>query len=280
MALCAHCGSELPPGAAFCPLCAQPGLAQPAPGLHPLLKQPFRDTLPPRPPALAKDLPLDRRGPRPAAEVLPQAGPRPAQPAAPPLPRPSPAAVAPVAPPSRPAAIAATPAPAISPPPDPAPGAEPEPARARVAPLWRRLLAWGVDLATLALVAALFLWVATRMVHHGPPSRQGGLDWLAETLLSYRKLWLPGALLVSVLSVLYLTLFTALGGQTPGKRLLGLEVIDRSGRCPSPVRSAFRAVCAVAGGALGLFGFFLVLVDRRGQALHDKLAGTFVVVGR
>jgi uncharacterized RDD family membrane protein YckC len=38
-----------------------------------------------------------------------------------------------------------------------------------------------------------------------------------------------------------------------------------------------RAALAVASGLLGLLGFFFVLVDRRGQALHDKLAGTFVV---
>ncbi|HUB06792.1 MAG TPA: RDD family protein [Myxococcales bacterium] len=152
--------------------------------------------------------------------------------------------------------------------------------QAHVAPRWRRLLAWVADLAALAMVVAMFLWVATRMVHHGSPSRQTGLDWLAETLLSYRKLWIPGGSLAAVLAVLYLTLFTALGGQTPGKRLLGLRVIDRAGGCPSPLRSGFRAAFAVASGALGLFGFFLVLVDRRGQALHDKLAGTFVVVGR
>ena len=64
MAVCVHCGSELPPAAAFCPACAQPGRALPTrpppapvdpatssaprppaqpPGLHPLLKQPFRE---------------------------------------------------------------------------------------------------------------------------------------------------------------------------------------------------------------------------------------------
>jgi uncharacterized RDD family membrane protein YckC len=148
---------------------------------------------------------------------------------------------------------------------------------AEVAPTWRRLLAWVADLAALALLAGVFLWGATKMVHHGTPSRQSGLDWLAETLLAYRQLWVPGALLLAVLSVLYLTLFTALGGQTPGKWLLRLRVIDRTGACPSPLRSAVRAALAVASGLLGLLGFFFVLVDRRGQALHDKLAGTFVV---
>jgi uncharacterized RDD family membrane protein YckC len=157
--------------------------------------------------------------------------------------------------------------------------AAPQKVLAEVAPAWRRLLAWGADLAALALVAWLFLLLATALVHHGSPSRQSGLDWLAETLLAYRKLWVPGGLLVSLLAILYLTLFTALGGQTPGKWLLGLRVIDRSGGCPSPLRSAARAALAVGSAVLGLLGFFVMFLDRRGQALHDKLAGTFVVLG-
>ena len=163
------------------------------------------------------------------------------------------------------------------PPAEGVPAAAPQKVRAQVAPTWRRLLAWVADVAALALLAGVFLWGATALVHHGTPSRQSGLDWLAETLLAYRKLWVPGALLLAVLTVLYLTLFTALGGQTPGKWLLRLRVIDSSGGCPSPLRSAVRAALAVGSGLLGLFGFFFVLLDRRGQALHDKLAGTFVV---
>ncbi len=164
-------------------------------------------------------------------------------------------------------------------PPEAAHAAARQKVTAEVAPTWRRLLAWVADVAALALLSGLFLWGATALVHHGPASRQSGLDWLAETLLAYRRLWVPGALLLSVLTVLYLTLFTALGGQTPGKWLMGLRVIDRSGGCPSPLRSAVRAALAVGSGLLGLLGFFFVLVDRRGQALHDKLAGTFVVWG-
>ncbi len=366
MSVCVHCGSELPPAAAFCPACAQPGRAvqrpavpaapvaprppPPAPGLHPLLKQPFRDSLPPQ--TLSTDMPLDRRGPRegaPAAPPAPRApaavAPRPAAPAIPPLPRtgviaapprppavpaPRPRAVPPPPPPvsdpgvavpyrRRPtpsatynwgiqpqglavplprvpapgeipvaqvladrqaaeAALARTPEdPAVAAPPAPRASPPLQKVRAEVAPTWRRLLAWIADVAALLGVAGLFLWGAAALVHHGSPSRQSGLDWLAETLLAYRKLWIPGAVLVTLLAFLYLTLFTALGGQTPGKWLLRLRVIDRTGRCPSPVRSTLRAVFAVASGAMGLLGFFLVLVDRRGQALHDKLAGTFVV---
>jgi uncharacterized RDD family membrane protein YckC len=147
-----------------------------------------------------------------------------------------------------------------------------------VAPLWRRVLAWLVDASLLLAILFGLLWLGKAIVAHGPPSRLDGLDYVAETLWSYEKLWIPAAALCVLLSSGYLALFTALGGQTPGKRLLGLSVIDRAGENPGVVRSGARAALAIVSGALMLMGFFLVLVDRRRQALHDKLAGTFVVM--
>jgi uncharacterized RDD family membrane protein YckC len=150
---------------------------------------------------------------------------------------------------------------------------------ATVAPLWRRVLAWTVDAALLTAILIGLLLLAKSLVAHGPPSRLDGLDYLAETLWSYQRLWEPAALLCGVLSVCYLALFTALGGQTPGKRLLGLSVIDQRGHPPGVWRSGLRALFALVSGLFMLMGFFLVLVDRRRQALHDKLSGTFVVLG-
>jgi uncharacterized RDD family membrane protein YckC len=149
---------------------------------------------------------------------------------------------------------------------------------ARVAPLWRRLGAWCVDLALISSVSGLFLWAATAMVRGdllGP-----GLDVLSEPTRATSRLWLLGLLLVAAMTLLYLALFTALGGETPGKQLLGLRVIDRWGQAPSAGRSVVRAVLALGSAAFALTGFFLVLFDRRRQALHDKLSGTFVVLRR
>jgi uncharacterized RDD family membrane protein YckC len=147
-----------------------------------------------------------------------------------------------------------------------------------VAPLWRRLLAWTIDALVLGVILFALLWMGKAMVAHGPPSRLDGIDYVVETLWSYQKLWQPAALLCGVLCAVYLALFTALGGQTPGKRVLSLSVIDRKGANPGLLRSGVRAVFALVSGTLMLMGFFLVLVDRRRQALHDKLSGTFVVM--
>jgi uncharacterized RDD family membrane protein YckC len=147
----------------------------------------------------------------------------------------------------------------------------------RVAPVWMRFCAWLVDAALLLLILWGFLWLATGLVHRGSLSRQEGLDWVAETLLSYASIWIPALGLFSLITVGYLALFTALGGQTPGKRLLGLQVVDANGAEPGILRSALRAFLALGSGLLVLMGFLLVLFDRRRQALHDKLAHTYVI---
>lgn len=147
-----------------------------------------------------------------------------------------------------------------------------------VAPRWRRFLAWMIDGTLIGAVFIALLWVAAKVVRHGPPSRQDGLDWAAETVLAYSRLLVPAAALLALLVLLYLALFTVLGGQTPGKYQLGIRVIDCNGHRPSPGRAVLRALLVLGSGALMLMGFALVFFDRRRQALHDKLAGTFVVL--
>ncbi len=153
----------------------------------------------------------------------------------------------------------------------------PLPRVVKVAPLWRRFCAWLVDSGLLLLILWGFLWLANGLVHRGSSSRQDGLDWVAETVLAYSRVWVPALGLFSLITVGYLALFTALGGQTPGKRLLGLQVVDANGGEPGILRSAVRALLALGSGLLVLMGFLLVLFDRRRQTLHDKLARTFVI---
>jgi uncharacterized RDD family membrane protein YckC len=77
---------------------------------------------------------------------------------------------------------------------------------------------------------------------------------------------------------LYFILFFRLSGRTPGKRLLGLKVVDLSGRPRLTWYQAFERTHGYAASLLiGGFGFFQVLWDKGGLAMHDKLAGTTVV---
>ena len=92
--------------------------------------------------------------------------------------------------------------------------------------------------------------------------------------------------------------FTYKLGQTPGKKLLGLQVVDAEGATPNLNRVVLREVIAksvpsmliiagtfsifflVAGyitGTIVMLGYLWIIRDRRRRGLHDYIAGTFVV---
>ncbi len=212
-----------------------------------------------------------------AARTAPSIAPavQPLTPARPEAPRPPPEALRP-------------PAPAPSAPPV-APPARPQPVRSaavredaihfRRAALWRRLLAGTVDTSALVLLSAGYLTIAAGAAGIRPgPAPSGGLDLLAHLLHAWAPVLLPGAGVALALGVAYSAIFAMLlGGRSPGRYLAGIRLVDGSGAPPGPIRSVLRAVISVGSLALLCAGFWLSLFDRRGQTLHDKLCGTFVV---
>jgi uncharacterized RDD family membrane protein YckC len=90
----------------------------------------------------------------------------------------------------------------------------------------------------------------------------------------------PGFRIIQELLVgyLYFILFFRLGGRTPGKRLLGLKVVDLRGSPSLTWYQAFERTHGYAASLLvGGIGFLQVLWDKGGLTMHDKLAGTTVV---
>jgi RDD family len=66
-------------------------------------------------------------------------------------------------------------------------------------------------------------------------------------------------------------------GQTLGKRLFKLRVVELTGK-PMTLMLAFKRYGGYAAGvSTGLFGFLQVLWDSNRQALHDKAAHTVVL---
>ena len=68
-------------------------------------------------------------------------------------------------------------------------------------------------------------------------------------------------------------------GQTPGKRLVGLRVIDQSGRPLSVYGALIRNLIRIVDQIPGIYGIAIlcVLITRRQQRLGDLAAGTVVV---
>jgi uncharacterized RDD family membrane protein YckC len=134
--------------------------------------------------------------------------------------------------------------------------------------LLRRVLAWLVDLSVIGAVAGLFLLGAAMII-----APKG-----AQVLKSLLSIAVPALLLAAILAFVYTTLFAFLfRGRTPGRRLLGIHLVDGTGAAPGPGRALLRAALSLVSFALFLSGFWLALFDRHGQTLHDKLTRTFVV---
>ncbi len=78
--------------------------------------------------------------------------------------------------------------------------------------------------------------------------------------------------------IVYFSLLPAWwGGQTLGKRLLGLRVVELTGKPPTVLHSLKRYGGYAAGMATGGLGFAQVLWDPNRQGLQDKAAHTVVV---
>jgi uncharacterized RDD family membrane protein YckC len=79
-------------------------------------------------------------------------------------------------------------------------------------------------------------------------------------------------------TIAYFVTFWSTTGQTPGDRLMRIQVIAADGSPQVRVRRAIVRFAGMMLAAIPLFaGFFLVLVDDRRRGLHDMLARTIVV---
>ena len=98
--------------------------------------------------------------------------------------------------------------------------------------------------------------------------------------ISQEAIWLVAlyTLVLSVLWSMYFVGFTATCGQTPGKRIMGLRVVNEDGTPVDWSTAANRFFIGYSISILPLgLGFYWVLVDKNNQAWHDKIAGTLVI---
>jgi uncharacterized RDD family membrane protein YckC len=159
--------------------------------------------------------------------------------------------------------------------------AEEEGVRFRVAGFWRRAAAAALDALLLVPLVALF-GAITASVGGAPLPRLGelGLGYVVSLALDGGAAG-PAALAMGAIVVaLYSFVFVAARGQTPGKQLLGLEVIDAWGERPSMTRALARTAAYFPSLLMFSLGFLWIGFDREKRGLHDWLAGTWVVVRR
>jgi len=136
---------------------------------------------------------------------------------------------------------------------------------------WLRGVAFLVDVAVVTLLAtggAAMVWMAVQAGGLFSSAPEASLEWLesAATIL-----------LTTLIAMCYFTLFVGLRGQTPGKILLRLKIIQVTGEDVGYARALVRWIGqGISFLTLGL-GLLMVAFSRQKQGLHDKLVGTFVV---
>ncbi len=80
------------------------------------------------------------------------------------------------------------------------------------------------------------------------------------------------------MTIAYFTYFHGTTGRTPGKMLLGLQVISADGTSISFGIAFLRAVGYLVSGALFNLGFIWAAFDKKKQGWHDKMADTVVII--
>ena len=125
-----------------------------------------------------------------------------------------------------------------------------------------------IDGILLLLIDAGVLWLTLRIA---------GLQPIPEDLAVIRPV--PMLTFFLVMAFLYQVGFTLSGGQTMGKMITGIRVTGDDGRGVDITGAVVRALGSLlAMCTLGLL-FIPVFVSAERRAVHDRLAGTRVVIG-
>ena len=69
-------------------------------------------------------------------------------------------------------------------------------------------------------------------------------------------------------------------GGTPGKYILGLRIVNESGKFIGIRKSILRYISGMVSGIIFGIGFLLIVFSGKKQGLHDKISKTFVVYAK
>jgi uncharacterized RDD family membrane protein YckC len=84
-------------------------------------------------------------------------------------------------------------------------------------------------------------------------------------------------ILMAAIGIGYFTYFFG-KGQTPGMKLVEIKLVRADGVEPIGYKKGFfRWVGMEISGMALLFGYVWILIDKKRQGWHDKIAGTYVV---
>ena len=146
-----------------------------------------------------------------------------------------------------------------------------------IAPVWRRSVAWLMDI----MLVAMLINPIQMLLDHVMPMKEILSAMTDPALLQAMPAPLfhqvvAVAMLDSACMVLYFTLCQAIWGKTPAKALLRIKIVDPTGQKPTWVKCFIRALALVFSVNL-FFPLAYVFMNPHRRALHDVVADTCVV---
>ena len=153
----------------------------------------------------------------------------------------------------------------------------------KFAALWKRAVAFIVDAAIVITLFCLLIHAVNILlalpIEYAPIFERGvALKMSPYVEEHFIEIVLLYSFLKLTVLVPYFTLLESSGMQaTVGKLLLGIKVVDLSGKRISFARATVRFFAKILSGQVLLIGYFMAAFSQRKQTLHDLLAGTLVV---
>lgn len=138
----------------------------------------------------------------------------------------------------------------------------------------RRGMAFLVDLVIIFLIWSFFLWLAVSAVQlaiRGGDVLSNSNPFLGPITFTIIFLW-------PFLFIFYFSFLTWWGGQTIGKKLFYLKILDREGGEVSAIQSLGRTMGYFFSFLSGGLGFLIMFFSRKRLCLHDRISRTSVVV--
>ncbi|MCK7505340.1 MAG: RDD family protein [Desulfobacterales bacterium] len=144
---------------------------------------------------------------------------------------------------------------------------------------WRRFVAYMIDGFIIGIIFILLMMVAGFAYLAGAMSGHGGAILAKITdpeQMASLTLWMWAFSIF--INIAYFTYFHGSTGRTPGKTLLGLQVVSADGTSISYGIAFLRSVGYLVSSLVFCLGYIWVAFDKQKQGWHDKIAGTVVII--
>jgi uncharacterized RDD family membrane protein YckC len=141
---------------------------------------------------------------------------------------------------------------------------------------WRRAMAFSIDKIILFFTSLFILFIGVLSLTLSFLSHYR--DMLPERFEELSITFVAVYLLTTVfISMFYFTYFHGAAGQTPGKMIFGLRVVQPTGEQMTFGLAFLRWVGYIISAFVFYLGFVWIAFDKRKQGWHDKIAGTVVI---